>query len=140
MRIPNFPIFLCTSVKPICQIYAKWIKFLSCEFIVYFTHWIFLKNKKDKCALFSQSFSSWLQMSDLAFYSFLIDWRSGGCQRRRKCILCFCHNFEKTIALNSDKSLQTSNPSSRLINFLLKTKHCKNCQSCPSQKFLVSQM
>ena len=58
LRIPNFPIFLCTSVKPICQIYAKWIKFLSCEFIVYFTHWIFLKNKKDKCALFSQSFSS----------------------------------------------------------------------------------
>ena len=35
-------------------------------------------------------------------------------------VLCFCHNFEKTIALNSDKSLQTSNPSSRLTNFLLK--------------------
>ena len=47
--------------------------------------------------------------------------------------MCFCHNFEKTIALNSDKSLQTSNPSSRLTNFLLKTKHCKNCQSCHSQ-------
>ena len=42
LRIPNFPIFLCTSVKPICQIYAKWIKFLSYEFIVCFILFIFL--------------------------------------------------------------------------------------------------
>ena len=75
-------------------------------------------------------------MSDLAFYSFLIDWRSGGCQRRRKCILCFCHNFEKTIALNSDKSLQTSNPSSRLTNFSSENKTLQELPILPFTKIL----
>ena len=137
LRIPNFPIFLCTSVKPICQIYAKWIKFLSCEFIVYFTLLFFYK--KQKCQMYCLVGVCQINYKSQTLPSILFS-SIGGCQRRRKCILCFCHNFEKTIALNSDKSLQTSNPSSRLTNFLLKTKHCKNCQSCHSQNFLFSQM
>ena len=93
MRIPNFPIFLCTSVKPICQIYAKWIKFLSCEFIVYFTHWIFLKNRKDKCALFSQSFFKLITnvRSCLLFFSHRLEvWRMS---KKEKVYFVFLSQF-----------------------------------------------
>ena len=87
MRIPNFPIFLCTSVKPICQIYAKWIKFLSCEFIVYFTLLIFfVRNKNFKCIVWTE----FVQLNTNAFFYLLIDWRMS---KKEKVYFVFLSQF-----------------------------------------------